>query len=322
MGPAVTAELLKNSMYQSKGPFHASILIQLGEECQFESYIPYLENPVKFLKTKLMESIENYCLKQGRATMTILLEREANKIKEQIFTAISMANKLTKAENGKLTFWIQKFVEYCSTLAITKGMFAVAAIDEDLKDVDVFEAKVRVNVENFLETLVKRGVDQATFQKWDPSPHDLLFTSMFGCQKLCPFCKSLCDQTVQKHPCSHSTRIHRPQALAGTRNIETRILVTKVCTAEVAGGGTFRNSDTSGIWHPYKDYRSINDYYKSWAIPPDPSFEASTYWQWFMATFSRELAEHFDAKQPDIPVAWKNRTFREAKEQLQLEYNI
>ena len=68
MGSAVTGALLKNSMYQSKGPFHASVLIQLGEEGKFESYIPYLENPVIFLRNKLMESIESYCLKQEPAS--------------------------------------------------------------------------------------------------------------------------------------------------------------------------------------------------------------------------------------------------------------
>ncbi len=322
MGPAVTAELLKNSMYQSKGPFHASILIQLGKEGKFKSYIPYLENPVEFLRNKLMESIENYCLRQEPASMTVLLENEAKKIKDKIFAAISTANKLTKFGKKKLTFWIQQFVENCSTLAITKEMFAVAAIDEDLKDVDVFEAKVRVNVEQFLEALVKRGVDPVTFQKWNPSPHDHLFTSMFGCQNVCPFCKGLCDQTVQNHASNHSTRIHRPQGLAGYRYVATGILDVTICTTDVAGTGKFRNLDTSGEPHPYKDYRLVNDYYKSWTIPPDPSFEASTYWQWFMATFSKELAEHFEAKQPNIPAAWKNRTFREAKDQLRRDFNF
>ena len=322
MGPAVTGELLKNSTYQSKGPFHASVLIQLGQEGKFESYIPYLDNPVKFLRNKLMESIEDYCLNQEPVSITELLEKEANKTKEKVFVAISIANLLTKSASEKLTFWIQRFVENCSTLAITKEMFAVAAIDEDLKDVDVFEAKVRANVEEFLESLIKRGVDTEIFQKWNPAPHESLFTSMFGCQSLCPFCHGLCDQTVENHECSHSTRIHRPQGLASYRDVETGILSTSICTANVAGRGRFRNLDTSWQPLPYKDYRSVNDYYKSWAIPPDPSFEASTYWQWFMATFSKELAEHQEAKEPKIHSAWKKRTFREVRDQLRQEYNI
>ena len=322
MGPVVTSELLKNSTYQSKGPFHASVLIQLGQEGKFESYIPYLENPVKFLRNKLKESIEDYCLKQRPVSITTLLEKEAKKTKEKIFVAISIANVLTKSASEKLTFWIQRFVENCSTLPITKEMFAVAAIDEDLKDVDVFEAKVRANVEEFLESLIKRGVDEKSFTKWNPAPHESLFTSMFGCQNLCPFCQGLCDQTVENHACSHSTRIHRPQGLAGYRGETTEILTTSICTTDVAGIGRFRNLDTSWQPLPYKDYRSVNDYYKSWAIPPDPSFETSTYWQWFMATFTKKLAEHYKAKEPKIHSTWKKRTFKEVKDQLRQEYNI
>ena len=321
MGPAVTGELLTNSMYQCKGPFHASVLIQLGEEGKFESYIPYLKNPVNFLRSKLMESIENHCLKE-EPSITLLLEKEARKIKDKVFAAVSAANKQTKTGSEKLTFWIQRFVENCPTLEITKEMFAVAAIDDDLKEIDVFEAKVRENVTQFLESLIKRGVDRATIRKWNPSPHDYLFTSMFGCQNCCPICKALCDRTVQNHAGSHSTKIHRPQGLTGYRYITTDILDTSICTKDVAGEGKFRNLDTSGEWHQYKDYRSVNDYYKSWTIPPDPSFEASTYWQWFMATFSKELAEHYKAKQPCIPVAWKLRSFREVRDQLRQEYNM
>ena len=322
MGPKVAKELKKKSTYQSKTAFHASILIQLGEEGKFESYIPYLGNPVKFLRNKLAESIEYYCLKQEPVSITVPLENETKKMKEKLFEAISKANELTKSANEKLTFWIRRFVENFSTLPITQGMFAVAAVDEDLKDLDVFEAKVRANVEEFLESLIKRGVDEASYRKWDPAPHDSLFTWMFGCTSLCPFCKGLCDQTFEKHELSHSTLIHRPNGLAGCKEMKTQVLSTGICTARVAGKLLFRNSDTSFELHPYKGYQSVNSYYGSWSIPPDPSFEASTYWQWFMATFSKELAEHYRAKEPDIPSKWKERTFEQAREQLRQEYNI
>ena len=112
MSPTVTRELLNVSMYQSKGPFHASVLIQLGEEGKFESYIPYLENPVKYLKKRLAESVENYCVKQECSLITLVLEKETKKIKDNVFAAISAANKVTIANNEKLTFWIlrRKFV--------------------------------------------------------------------------------------------------------------------------------------------------------------------------------------------------------------------
>ena len=322
MGPAVTGELLTNTMYQSKGLFHASVLIELGEECKFDPYVPYLKNPVEFLKHKLTESVENYCLNKNPTSVNLLIESKTKKIKEKLFAAISAASKQTRSGNEKLTFWIQRFVESCSTLEITKEMFAVAAIIEDFKDIDVFEAKLRKDVEEFLESFIKRGVDQATIRKWNPPPQDCLFTSMFGCQCCCPFCNALCDQTVEDHELSHSTRIHRPQGLNGYRNRKTKILRHTICTTDVAGERAFKNLPTSGERHLYKNYQSVNEYYASWVIAPDQSFEASTYWQWFMATFSKELAKHYAAKKPDIPSAWKKLKFSEVKEQLRREYNM
>ena len=252
----------------------------------------------------------------------MLLENEAKKIKDKVFAAISRANELTKTGSEKLTFWIKRFVENCPTLEITNEMFPIATIDEDLKDVDVFEAKVCVFLDKFLESLIKRGVDQAAFQMWDPAPHDHIFTSMFGCQSLCPFCKSLCDQTIANHAGSHSTKIHRPQCCIGYREMTTGVLHTSICTADVASERQFQNSNTSFQLHSYKDYRSVNDYYKSWSVPPDPSFEASTYWQWFVATFSKELTEHYKATKPKIHSTWKKRTLKEVKRQLRQEYSI
>ena len=323
MGPAVAREILKISKFQSKGKFHATVLIQLGEEGMFKSYIPYLENPVEFLRKKLMESIETFCVEHGKTSMSLLLNYEAKKIEDQVFAAISTAtDKLKKSGNNTLTFWIQRFVEDCSTLEITKEMFAVAAIDDELQDIGVFEGKVRENVAQFIRSLINRELDCAAMEKWNPSPHDQLFTSMFGCQSYCPFCKALCDQTVENHASSHATRIHRPNGLNGWRSVQTGILLSDICTTLVASERTFQNAETANEPHSYKDYKSVNEYYDSWSIPPDSTFEASNYWQWFIATFSRELAEHYKAKQPEIPLAWKHLSFREVREKLQDDYKL
>ncbi|XP_028403272.1 interferon-induced very large GTPase 1-like [Dendronephthya gigantea] len=74
MGPAVAKEVLKKSMFQSKGQFHANVLIQLGEEGKLEPYIPYLSDPVNFLKKKLRQSIQNYCLNKGNVSINLLLK--------------------------------------------------------------------------------------------------------------------------------------------------------------------------------------------------------------------------------------------------------
>ena len=127
---------------------------------------------------------------------------------------------------------------------------------------------------------------------------------------------------MKNHESQHSTRIHRPQGITGYRNHGSNILVSNICTTNVASEKRFRNIDTSSEWHPYKDYQTVNDYYKSWTIAPDSSFEASSYWKWFMATYSNNLAEHYETVKPDIPSAWKNILFSEAKIQLREQYNL
>jgi hypothetical protein len=326
LGPVVARKLREvNNNYKSKGQFHASALIQLGQDGKFESYIPYLENPVKFLRKYLMESIESCCLNEHASDMTSLLEDETETIKNAVLSAIPTADQKTKFESGKLTFqWIQQFVKNCSTLEITNVIKFPIVVD-DLKNIDLFEDTFREKLTQFLESLVEHGVDREAMGRWNPPPHEHLFNLMFGCQSCCPFCKVLCDHTEKHYPgIKHSTQIHRPQGLSGYRDVKTRELASGICTSWVATEkGRFQNADSSGEWHLYREYQSINnDNYKSWSIAPDPTFESSIYWQWFMATFSKELAEHFDAEQPRIPAPWKSRSFQDAEDQLRKEYHI
>ncbi|XP_028403138.1 interferon-induced very large GTPase 1-like [Dendronephthya gigantea] len=323
MGPAVAKKLMEVSTFQSKAQFHASVLIELGKGGKFESYIPYLQNSVKFLKTKLVESSENYCIKENPTSIRELLEIKVNKIKGDVSNGISMANEETKRKGEKLTFWIQQFVEDCPSLAITKEMFAVAAIDDDLKDIDVFETKVKESIDEFFKSLIPDRIDRSTMEKWDPPPHDQLLTRMFGCESFCPFCKGLCDQTTPNHPEGHSTKHHRAGGLNGYKDIDTKILSISICTNDVAEPGKrFRNKDTNDEWRLYSDYQSVNEDYKSWSIPPDPSFELSIYWQWFMGKFLKELCKHYGVKEPEIPSIWKDRTFEVAERDLRQEYNM
>ena len=323
MGPAVAAEILKQTEFQSKGQFHTSVLIQLGEERKFESYTGYLRNPVKFLRDRLVQLIEEYCLTDTHDSANLLLENQVKIIEDKVLEAISATSRRTLSSSAPtFSLWREEFVDNCSTLEITTEMFDVAAIDDDLKDFEMFESHLIQLVENFLHSLVERGIDKEVYEEWVPAPHEKLLDLMFGCQECCPFCKGLCDQTVRDHEGGHSTRIHRPQGITGYHDINTRILVNCICTALVDSDGEFKNVDTSDQLHPYKEYQKVNDYYRSWAIPPDASFEASTYWKWFMATYAQELAKHYGTNLPEIPLAWKSITFKEAKEQLREDFNL
>ncbi|XP_028414180.1 interferon-induced very large GTPase 1-like [Dendronephthya gigantea] len=306
MGLKVAERMLSKEIYRSKSKFHANVLIQLGKECKFPLYVQYLRNPVDFLRAKLEESFESDCKNSLLLEdQTSIYEKEIKEIENEVLAAIS-------SFVSKGSAWIQRFV-----------IEPLEDIVVDLEDVDEFQAEVEKLIKDFGQTLINRGLDRETIQKWDPQPVEVLFNKMMGCQSLCPFCKALCDLSVENHSGKHSTKFHRPESIhKGYKGCTTNILLTEICTESVAGNGLFRNPDTQGKLHYYKEYQSVNDYYGSWLIPEDKSSMTSKYFQWFMATFSKQLAEHHRAKEPDIPKAWKRITFKEAKAQLQLEYNL
>jgi hypothetical protein len=324
MGPAVANEIIKDSEFQSKDKFQARVLIQLGEKAEFAPYIPYLGDPVGFLKIKLIESIEKWCLGRGVSQITSLIEKEIKSIESKVYAAISTASALTETKESKLVLWISEFVKECRALEITTEMFFVAEICVDInpKNFERFDSNVRENVANFCESLVKRAVDSESVKQWNPSLQDNL-VSVFGCEALCPFCKILCDHSVKNHGGYHSSRTHRSQGIAGYRHECTEKSTLHICTAMMdIKNAKFRNSDTSNKWHKYRKYESVNDYYKSWSFAYDPSCESSTYWQWFMAKFSKELAKHHNCKEPDISSTWKKHTFKEVKVQLLQKYDM
>ena len=195
----------------------------------------------------------------------------------------------------------------------------MVTIHDDLTDFKTFQEEVEKILEKYFEEIINCNIDISVMNEWQPNPYDTLEKSMFGCDKCCPFCKALCDQTVKDHSGDHSTLNYRPQGIVGWRNISTKILVTSLCTSDVAGEGTFINSDTCNMPHPYKRYK---EKYPSWSIPPDTSFSASPYWKWFMAKYPDELAQHFGVNKPEIPSSWKTITFKEAKESIQNQYHI
>ncbi|XP_046850909.1 uncharacterized protein LOC124444359 [Xenia sp. Carnegie-2017] len=200
---AVYTKLSTKSMFLSKGHVHASVLIQLGENPSFELFVPYLKNPIQFLENKLKEYVEDFCLHKESKLVRSLLKYEGEMLKSDIFSAIEDANKQARDEmeqgskTWKVTNWIKKFVKQCSSLAITNEMFGVATMDEDLKETDLFDKKVRELVENFVQELTDAELDSESISNWQSAPYKRLFMSLFGDQAVCPFCKALCDKTME-----------------------------------------------------------------------------------------------------------------------------
>ena len=125
--------------------------------------------------------------------------------------------------------------------------------------------------------------------------------------------------TTRDHDGKHSVELHRPQCLGGYCRESTEEMVVDLCSSRVASDVAFKNKDTDWRPHPYKKYQT---YYPNWMITPDPTLEASSYWKWFVARHSAEIAEYFHMKEPDeIPATWSFLTWERVKEDLKTTYN-
>ena len=126
---------------------------------------------------------------------------------------------------------------------------------------------------------------------------------LFECIKTCPLCHGPCNET---HPggvgadSQHKSRCHRPKGFARYTVDGSEKFVTSFCNDSVKSDRRFRNGDTNGKWIYYRDYRTVNDYYKSWNIEGVAS-DDSLYWKYITYQVTKNLNRFFPAaKQPDI----------------------
>ena len=139
---------------------------------------------------------------------------------------------------------------------------------------------------------------------------DKIITVRIGCVKSCPFCGEICISGMNDHAGDHETPNHRPQGITGygLRDGNGKLII-ETCQQLVKGDGNFenfKNHHTDWKPHPYKDYRKVNSDYALWKIIGDRTLESGSYWKWFMATYSSQLAKLYDAVEADIPESWQS----------------
>ena len=156
--------------------------------------------------------------------------------------------------------------------------------------------------------------------------HEMIIDLMAGCTEQCPFCGAQCDRSTNNHlsingsdgKVLHITR-HRPEGLGSYRWENKNTFVLDNCTYLVASDTVFRNKDTGGKWHPYRQYSEI---YAEWDIAPDSSSNVSMYWKWFIAHYQTEIEEFFGYAKSEIPQEWKHFQWWEVEEWLKREYRL
>ena len=163
----------------------------------------------------------------------------------------------------------------------------------------------------------------STMDQWERKPYDIIFNTLAGCTEQCPFCKEQCDLTNDGHArtneggtlvTKHSVAMHRPECLGGYRWVSSGEMSLDICTSLVGSDGSFKNRDTNNEFREYKKYQEL---YPTWVIPDDKSIEASSYWKWLVAHYTKEVAKLFAMKEAEIFQEWKDLTWADVRKDLE-----
>uniref|UniRef100_UPI00358F87F9 interferon-induced very large GTPase 1-like n=1 Tax=Myxine glutinosa TaxID=7769 RepID=UPI00358F87F9 len=327
LGPEIVTKMkesfLSNEL-SSRRYLHLALLLDLKEKHNAQSYYNYSQDYKTYMTNWVEEQVLKFCNSDnnGETNLNIITSNIMEKILGEFRNAVSTAEQKPNTD-------IKSFLsEVCDSmkdlLVVDRSTFGSYNLCEE--SVQNFSNDLKLVVEDLESQLIKEfssceGDDvKGRLSKLPLQLHKQLIESIGFCGNQCPFCGEPCENGGPGHT-EHQCEVHKPKGLNKYRFIDTEELVCEVCTTGVAGNDSFCDHDTNGEFHPYKDYRSVNDYYASWTIPADTTLEGSSYWKWVLCRFNEELAELSKAKPADIPDSWRKITWEDVEKDLEKIYN-
>lgn len=293
------------------------LLKYLAEEENFEYFEQYLISPRDALESYIKTRVKKHCLDKNRR-LEKYLEDSLTHLYEMIQSAVFASTKVVKDRkdrNDKISLWLD---EFCGALAEVLNLprrDLKGFEDEEVADIEFLNNAMAQQLRVVKDQLKKELAD-ADMRSFERQPHTILVEQFSGCWEMCPFCGSVCTNTIGNHDGDHQVIFHRPAALAGWKWRKTDHLIIDICSNGVASNGTFKIDENT--WIPFKRYRDAGPPYSTWNIPPDSSMQK--YWKWFVSHFRGNLEKRYSGRfqgKGEIPESWQRITKQEALDELE-----
>ncbi|XP_018431092.1 PREDICTED: interferon-induced very large GTPase 1-like, partial [Nanorana parkeri] len=315
LGKEIVHDILQKNgprEFKSRKILQREVLERLLVNGSLDQYVEYVNNYEGFMKRWISQYLSEHY--KGQDTICLL----------QKGILQSLMVKIERALNDKKTLQAKTILDYlvgfCNVLkkelVIPQNTTKVVIFQSDVIYIKQFARDVALYLPD-LEKLMEQDITslntETIFLQLTLKPQDELFRKVMGCGKQCPFCKAPCEAVGEDHK-EHFASVHRPRGLAQHVNEETNALDHSICSSNVLSNKSFRNADTEGKPHPYKDYQK---YYPDWAIYPDTTADGSDYWKLVFKEFNQSLAELYNANPANIPHDWYKLTKDQALKSLQ-----
>ncbi len=326
VGSKIVGQMKHSEQYfNSKMALKVKILTDLHKKNDFELYMVYISNVKRSIEEWLRCYTIEYCDKKVNGDNTrlqIFAKEEVSRLIQVVKNTCSISEPSEDASK-----WLNAF---CTDVELRKELGALLDVDELMEvganTMDTLDIEnIKVQIKNSIQALEVKLHDSFNFirceeemKEWKDKPHVLLKT-LVGCTEQCPFCGEQCDLIDPDHSVSHRAMNHSSGCLVGYHGVESKILATEFCQSQVSGDRKFKNEQTNNIIHPYKSYQEI---YPHWSIPPDVTAADSLYWMYFISKFKDDLATHYKAKPPVVPKEWEEIEWSAVEENLKKIYNL
>ncbi|XP_077303295.1 interferon-induced very large GTPase 1-like [Lithobates pipiens] len=319
LGEKIVDDILhssENIIFSSRSFFQCKMLEKLLEEMSFQKYVEYILSYEKFSESWILSYITKKY--KSSAKLNHLCKILVSSITMEIDTVLKDKACI---EMPTISSFLEKVCDMLQKeLVIPQNEMKVVtfhnttAVEQFSSDIQHF---LTLTEEQILTELGSLDIE-SVLSKVTLKPQDELFRKVIGCGKQCPFCKVPCEAGGGEHT-HHFASIHRSTGLGQYRWHGDDTLITDICTTLVVSTNNFKNSDTEGKWHPYKEYRT---YYPDWAIQPDPGIECSDYWKFIFVLFNQQFAEEYKAKPAKLPEDWEKITEVQALNNVMQVFNM
>ncbi|RXN15443.1 interferon-induced very large GTPase 1-like protein [Labeo rohita] len=223
LGPDIVEEMLTGERavdFSTRSFFQFALLKQLLQDDDFNSILGYVDNYEKFVTEWISEKIiEHFSKKDAFLKLEM---KHLNTIVSKLKTAIESAKSIT---NNSCNFATSVFTCLDKELVIPidtlSGTLALNNSDP-AEFADCLKSsieKMHKTLENQLRSV--RDVKTKLTRLLVNRPQEVLFSRVFGCGKMCPFCSAPCEAGGKDHA-EHFASIHRPEEPLPPENLQIK----------------------------------------------------------------------------------------------------
>ncbi|XP_069054350.1 interferon-induced very large GTPase 1-like [Lepisosteus oculatus] len=192
------------------------ILRHLAEQEDFDSYMEYINQPKDYFERFIRERVERYC-RNNSDQLRVMFNTNLTDLVQQVITVNTTVTAAVRERHGGATLWLDDFcVALSDHMELPRQDFRNIE-NEDITDLKFLRETMARSLEEILENLQKESSSKPDLdlKMFRLRPDEILCEALSGCWEQCPFCKSICTNTIPGHETDHSVQFHRSKALAG-----------------------------------------------------------------------------------------------------------